>query len=146
MPDKPPPDPVWPGMTRKRFDQLGVYIRDTANLLGLYDWRLKLAYEQPDDDDAMAEVKVTFGRRVATIYLCRDFTELSLQDQQHAIVHELLHIHLDPTFSLLSTTLPDLVGQPTWSVVQTAQREREEHAVDALATAISPLLPRLPKR
>lgn len=143
MPDKPPPDPVWPGMTRKRFDQIGRYIRDTANLLGLYDWRLKLAEQPSTDEDNLAEIAITYGRRRATITLCKDFASQHAEDQQIAIVHELLHIHLDPTFSLLCQSVPTLVGQAAWSVLQEAQREREEHVVDAIATAISPLLPSL---
>lgn len=143
MPTKPPADPVWPGMPRARFDQYSDFLRSTADLLGLRDWELRLSEEPATDEDNNAEVRVTFGQRRATVTLARDFNTEPLETQQHCLVHELLHIHFDPTFTLLSQSLPNLIGKTAWTILEEAQREREEHAVDALATALNPLIPPL---
>lgn len=134
----------WDGMPAKTFKRLGRWLREQANTLGPHDWTLVLSHEPAADPDAGADIAVLFGRRHATIHLARDFATESPEDQRHYLTHELLHIHLDPCDSLLRQALPDALGTTAWKILEEAQRERIEHAVDALAAAIAPMLP-LPK-
>lgn len=116
-------------------------VRQIADAIGLRDWTINLNYEPPDDTDAMASVSCVYGRRIATISFCSDWWERDPHERHHVIVHELIHVVTNPLNAFLEEALPVLIGQPTWQGVYAAIRQHDEHAVDQLATALSPYMP-----
>lgn len=142
--DGSPGDPVWPGMPLRDFVRIARHLRHLGNELGLRDWTIVLMFEPTDDEEDGASCGIIYGRRLAEIRLGKDFASITPDKQQHFLVHELLHIHLDPLTSLIEATMPDLIGKAGWTILDEAQRERTEHAVDALAAAVAPLLTPMP--
>jgi hypothetical protein len=137
-------DPVWPDMPHAEFKRIGMYMRDTADRLGLRDWFFSLNWEPSEHEDADASIEVTFGRKHAAVSLGRDFAYFDDDRKKHCIIHELLHCHLDSLESMLRATLPDLLGQPTWSVVESVEHERIEQVTDVLAEVMAKYLPDMP--
>ena len=144
--DTDPTDPVWEGMPLRTFERIGRHIVNLLPLLGLSDWKINLMHQPTTEDEAAGEIQVVAGRRVANLLLAHDFATMPPADQQHFLVHELVHVHLYPLHSMLEDVMPKLVGEATWLVIELAQHEREEHAVDALAAVLAPLLPMIPSR
>jgi len=136
---------VWNGMREKQFKELTRYMRWVADEIGLRDWTLTIRRSPLDiDDDAFARVDCTYGRRLATVTLCKDFAQLDHDVQRHCLLHELLHCHLDPLHSLWANAVPEVVGKAAWMIFDNASRQQIEFAVDALADFLGPKLP-LPK-
>jgi hypothetical protein len=126
------------GAERKRIAR---YIRTVANTLGLRDWTLNLAHDEPDDKEAYASVSCVYGRRIANLWLAHGFEMLEPIEQRHVIVHELLHIHFDRTLKQSEGALPGLLGAASYAVYEAGLRESIEHGVDAVADALAGALP-----
>jgi hypothetical protein len=138
------PDPVWGGMSRSEFKRIGAYIRETADRMWLRDWWFNLMWTPTPDPDADAETRVIYGRKIANIHLGRDFAYYPESRKKHIVVHELLHCHFDVLHSGLREALPDLIGDPSWHIIDALQTERIEHTVDTLAEVLANWLPDLP--
>lgn len=131
---------MWPTMSRKRFLELGQYVRDRADNLGLRDWTLELRHVALDpDDDALACVVTTYGRRFAMITLGYNFATEKPEIQRHTIVHELLHIWFDQVERPVRDggAVWQLIGKPAGLVLFNEVRDAVEHGVDAIAAAIA---------
>lgn len=76
--------------TRK---QLGDYMRDMANLMGLRDWMLYLGHDEPDNPNAAASCYIEHRQNEAIVRFCKDWPSLSPQQLRRYVVHELLHCH-----------------------------------------------------
>jgi hypothetical protein len=139
-------DPVWPYMPKKDFMRIGAYIRNVANQFGLRDWYLSLAWSpitDEEDSDAMACITRTYGQRHATIRVMADFALLPPQQQSHALVHELLHLHLDDVEFLARETLQDSMGELAYGMYRSLLHAEIEKAVDNMALSMAELLPRI---
>jgi len=87
----------WPGMSKKKFHRIGKYVRRRADDLNLRDWTIHLLHEPlASDCEHAAEITVTYGRAHASISLARHFLTYEPAVQRETLVHELIHIHLDP--------------------------------------------------
>jgi hypothetical protein len=128
-------------LTERELRKIAKYIAVVANALGLRDWSLRLHDDEPDDKDAQASVATVYGRKIAHVNLGHGFSMLDPEEQRHVIVHELLHVLMDPTWTLVNQALPGQIGVSAWGVFEAAYRERMEHAVDAIAKALAPALP-----
>lgn len=128
-------------MTERQRRILRKQVRLVADSLGLRDWTIKLDYEPCADENALATVSCTYGRRIATVQFCAEWWERDPHERHHVLVHEMLHVVTDPIRTYLDETLPVLIGQPAWTAVREAVRQHEEHAVDQLASALSPYVP-----
>ncbi|MCE5200832.1 MAG: hypothetical protein ABFD54_05755 [Armatimonadota bacterium] len=118
---------------------LCVYIREVADKLGLRDWELILKDESPQDEDALAEIVPVEGRKRASIYLNKNFRDLSLGEQRHTIVHELLHCHLKSATDIIRLDLWEsrVLSQSVYDVLIGGYRRQIEYAVDAIADAVA---------
>lgn len=131
---------MWPTMSRKDFARYGQYVRDRADNLGLRDWTFTLKHVALDpDDDALAMIETTYGRRFATITLGYHFHTEKPEIQRHTVVHELLHVWFDQVELPVreGEAIWALVGKPAGKVLFHQVRNAVEHGVDAIATAIS---------
>ena len=127
-------------MTPRQRQGYARYVRLIADHMGLTDWRLELHYDGTEPEIA-AHVSCVTGRRIAHITLSGDFGTFAPEEQRHVVVHELLHIHLDPMGQYAHDTLPGLLGGPVFTAWITAYRTANENATDAIAAALSPLFP-----
>lgn len=116
------------------------YVRDIADRMRLRDWTVTLSDEHPDDKEADADARVTYGRRCLTLRLARDFAVESPEDQRHTVVHELIHAHLFPidwTVNSIGNHLP----LAALDILKGALSDDIEVGVDALADVIAPFMP-----
>ena len=139
------PVEVWEGMTRARLDAIGKYFRWCADTLNLRDWMIVVSHASlAPDDDALACVDATYGRRHATITLSWNFAGLTREEQRHVIVHELVHLLLEPGMARLRKALPQTVGEQTAQVILESVRLDNEYAVDGITDMLAKTFP-LPK-
>lgn len=128
------PDPVWPGMPRATFKRIGMYLRFAADRVGLRDWAFNLRWTYYDqDDEAMAAVKVVRGQKRATVFLAKDFADFPEPQQRHALIHELLHCHMD-SLEQLVWSLAHSMGDAAHSVFRNNFHDQIELVVDAIAS------------
>lgn len=140
-------DNVWDGMPRVAFDAIKAYMGDELiNPLRLTDWTVELAKE-PADDDCLASVNVTYGRRWAVINVCKDFTTETPEVQRHTLIHELVHCHTDPIRANLQHVIGRLYGTVAWESIYGPLHRDIELCTDDLANALAPFfpLPSIPK-
>lgn len=76
-------------MSEDRLDYWGAYLASLTPPLRLMDWTLKLQTE-PSADTSIASVCPTYGRKLATIRVCKDWEMLSREEQRHSLTHELI--------------------------------------------------------
>lgn len=135
------PDPVWPGMSRATFKRIGLYLRFAADRVGLRDWAFNLRWTYyTENEDAIAAVNVIEGQKRATVWLCKEFSDMPEPEQRHALIHELLHCHLDAIEQCV-WSVTSLIGQPAHSLFRTNVHDQIELAVDAIAVEWATMLP-----
>lgn len=122
---------------------LATYLREAADELGLRDWHLLLKHEPPLDDEVLAEVRTTYGRKHATIRVCLEFRELSSDEQRMVIIHELVHCHHATLGHIVRRALKDTLGT-SGELLLVAVDAEFEHMVDAIATEWATRLPHVP--
>ena len=127
-------------MTDKQKRALGQQILTIAAALGLKGWDWNL-HPEPADNGKVAAVSCVYGRRIANVWFCSDWWDMSPEDRHHVLVHEVLHVVTNPLTAYLDETMPSLLGMPTWGAVEQAIRQHDEHATDQLATALAPFIP-----
>jgi len=126
-------------MTDSEWAMLEVYIRDTADTLGLRDWEFTLGREHPSDDGIGAMVIPVEGRKFAKIQVCADFRECASEKQRGYIVHELIHCHFAPATDMLRVELPNsgCILQSVYDILWGTFKRLMEYGVDGLESAIS---------
>lgn len=132
-------DQLWPGMTERQHKRLGKYVRELANVLGLYDWTLILA-NVPADEDALAQVDVTDGQHRAVLSVCGEWNTMDVGEKRRALVHELIHCHEQKAMeSVMGEEAPmaTLLGAAAWSVLEFTLHKDTEIMVDNLAIVIA---------
>lgn len=134
----------WPGMSAKRLNRFGDYVRATANQLGLRDWTFRIShtpllYENPRG----AEIECMYGKREAIVRLRSDFQNHSKDQQRQTLVHELVHCHFAASRRVTRQggALWLLIGDSVGDMLRCQLNDAEEDAVDALACAIAEFLP-----
>lgn len=116
---------------------MGLYVRYAADRLELRDWQFAV---QPEDlEGTLATVRVTSRRRLAVIGLSDAFFEADDADQRHAVVHELIHCHLEGARDA-AATLERPLGASAYEMFRDTQDNEIESAAHALARAIAPVL------
>ena len=122
-------------------DELGQYIREMADLMGLRDWHLIIA-DDPliDDPDANARVSVVFGQKRASIEFPPDWAERDADGFRRTICHELVHCHLWSMEQRVDD-LCGVLGSAAYMVASNAMKEAHELATDGIASAWAETLP-----
>lgn len=129
-------------MNDQQFNATTTYLRQLADLLCLKDWEVKLQREQPEHDDAWAEVDVCRQRRVLWIKVAwpEFFDSRTPEQRREYLAHELLHAFQNRPVDVVR----DLVKQVDTDVARFAQEQfivEMEFANDDLARIIAPHLP-----
>jgi hypothetical protein len=133
-------------VNRERHRYWQAYIADLQERMLLADWIVSLRREPTVSPDAGASVEVLNGRRKAHIWLCEDFDDCTRATQRHAVVHELMHLHLHPLQYHLQMQGGNREDQvDVRARILRGHRSHEEYAVDDLARIIAPHMPLPPK-
>ena len=127
-------------MKKRDRKALIAYVRETADNIGLRDWEIRLSGE-PATEGKAASVQAAFGRKFARILVGKNFRNESPEDQRDTIVHELIHLHLEPAADMVYRDLEKILGRPADAVFTNGFDRQLEYAIDGLAGAISPSLP-----
>jgi hypothetical protein len=107
--------------------------------LGLRGWVIHIENE-PASPGKAAEVCVVYGRKIAKVNLASDWWSYPAAERHHVLVHEMIHVVMDPMRTYLNETMPILVGEPAWHAIAQALRFHDEQATDQLATALAPFI------
>ena len=128
-------------MSVANHDYWQAYIRDMADRMALKDWCVTLTHLAPDNEDAAAQTKTTYGRKRADISLMREWETNTPEQQRQYLTHEVIHLHVDVLLCMGEDDLEPLIGKAAQELWQAVYRRQLEYAVDGLADAIAPLMP-----
>lgn len=122
-------------------DELGRYVRDLADEMGLRDWAFVTEVEESfDPGDQNANIGCTYGRKFGTVKFRGDWSEWEPEYLRMVATHELVHAHLDP-IRLPLANIRAQIGQTLFDVTHGAQTDFIEYATDAIAVAWASKLP-----
>ncbi len=124
---------------------LDAYVREVAQKLKCGDWTISLPHDRFCEDDAHATIQFTSGKRVAVIRFGADLLDRSREEQRHTIVHEVIHILINPMESAFDA-LSSQITSATYSVAWSNFNRHLEEATDQLAFVLAPMLPLPPER
>jgi hypothetical protein len=144
VPETKPERGPWPEIDQAEWDYAGRYLRWVASeYLKLADWRVWLMSDPNADDDAIATVFPTQGRKRAQVWLERDWQPRSPEDKRHTIAHELIHLHHRDQTDVIRKALHEsgYLPQPAYDLLWESFRLATEVMVDELADVIAPTLP-----
>lgn len=116
------------------------YIRWVADEMELRDWTFELMRE-PAPPDAWGRTVLTYGRKLAQIYVCEEFRTLAPEKQRQCIVHELVHAHLEGATNMVFNDLDRHLGAQSDEIFGAGFRRHIEYGVDGLADALAKHLP-----
>lgn len=116
-------------MTNAEWKCLEAYVRDVADDMGLRDWRITLC-RTPAMPDARAQMDSTEGRKSVSIWFAWDFREHEREQQRHAVVHELVHVHFDPAWKYAERVMHQ-EQYVAYSIMS-------EYGVDGIADLLAP--------
>jgi hypothetical protein len=122
------------------FRSLARYVGLMAAELGLRDWEIVVMDDEPADQSAIASVECIYGRRLAHVRFRSDFAHLPAPEQRAAVLHELLHVHLSATDQAVRDHISEM-GVEARGIAESTYSTAREHAVDAIAAAISHRFP-----
>ena len=125
--------------------ELGQYVRDIADQMGLRDWTVNMMHGEPANVKAGADCQVVFGQKVVDIRFRHDWHEMPPEDLRWLVAHELVHCHLW-TMSQRVCDLESTMGVMVWGVFDAAFTDALEHATDGIAREWSRHLPLPVKR
>jgi hypothetical protein len=120
------------------FERVRLYLAYLKARMRLTDWEIVLD-EDEAQERAMADIGVVPGRKVATLRLCRGFEGLSPQQQRHAMVHELNHVHLF-RMVLASEDCEEYMSRREYRRYRRGLYREMEYAVDGVSDYVAPLL------
>ena len=121
--------------------QVGEYLRELADQLGIRDWTLQVMHDEPSREIVGAAVQCVYGQREAEFKFRRDFPTHTPEVQRSTLIHELVHIPFEQARQYADEVLPDLLGKPASLAFMEAWRQLNEHAVDHIARTIAPGFP-----
>lgn len=137
-------------MRKKDRKILEGYVYQIADRLALKDWTFHFDWNNPADElNAGAAIHIVEERKHAIVRFNSKFRDYSPNEQRHAVIHELIHVHLDPLKTLfenevcavlLSTSDQDFAKGAT-NVLSSIRDRTEERVVDSLADGIDSLVP-----
>jgi hypothetical protein len=113
-------------------ERWATYVRDIADRMGLKDWTITVPGAPPEDHDD-ASTRMSYGRKVARVYLPDSFRHETPEEQRDIIVHELVHPH----FAAMDGMAEDWLDSDRY----VAFLRMFEYGVDAMAAVIAPHMP-----
>lgn len=130
-------------MTAARMNALADYVANAQTILGLDDWKTTLKWDKrPGDGEAIAEMRTTKGRHIAQLLADEDLFDLTPEEQRVVVAHELTHLLVDPTESVVwDGKLEAVLGGPATMIFTGAYNAAAERVVDRIGHLLAELLP-----
>lgn len=121
------------------LDALTDYVREIGDLLSQrdYTWEVGVA-DLPEG--TRADCTCVVGRKYARILVGRSFFGLTEELRREAVVHEVLHVHLNELMEHVNDLEGEL-GRAHFETVERVFRRDLERAVDTLTSACIGFLP-----
>lgn len=145
-----PPESVWPEMPRLDFLRIAAHIRWTADQMNLRDWTLQLKWEPADIGEekfsCYAKIEVMDTKPIANIWVCDGFVHIPPEEQHRAIVHELVHIHLDRLASIGDEQCKSYLGLVGYEMLGSEMHRAIEQVTEAIASSWSRTLDPIPDK
>jgi hypothetical protein len=120
--------------------ELGRYVRELADLVGLRDWTIVMKHGEPANDTSGADINVRYGQKVADIRFRTGWETMPADDLRWLVTHELVHCHLWRLDQRLCDVKP-VMGDTAYTLYQFAVQEELEHTVDGIARTWARTLP-----
>ncbi len=130
---------VWLGMSDELWEEVYQVVGRLMKTMNLPHWRIKLSRE-PDDEDTGASIHPIDGQWVATMKLGIYWHTMTVADKRNSLVHELIHVHLQPMNDVMRLGLPVILGQPIYNTLWEPFRQQNEYAVDAISRFITEMI------
>lgn len=127
------------GWTKARREALVAYVEQLMAVLKLSEWHVTIDLAS-DSGDAYAQVHLVIAQQNATLELSPSFLDFDPVCQRDTLVHELLHLHLNPIADLSSQLLGDALDGPLVAMHERGVLHDIEGRVDVLACAVGALL------
>lgn len=129
-------------MTTEQRRALASYVRESADVLGLVEWKLILLGEKPGhlEPEVSGYCEVIFGHRCAHVWLESTLPTERRDWQRYTVVHELLHVPMQAPWWAWSRPCEELLGAAVFGAVTANAVTAWEATVDQLARAIGPML------
>lgn len=130
-------------MNRERHQYWASYIADVQGRMLLANWNVELVRPPARSSDGAVVVCIP-GQCEARIRLNKNFDDFTRAEQRHFIVHELVHLHVQPFEYHLEMQNGGANDSNRYQVMA-GHHSHEEYAVDQLARIIAPSMPLPPK-
>lgn len=127
-------------LTKRRHREILEYIVLLRQHLMLNDWNLGLDRDFLSDNALLAAITCTYGQRHARIQIASDFDDHPLAQQRMALVHELLHCHMNRLRVSMVNTF-NLLGREAYEMGKSQLGDEVEYATDSIAQALAPKCP-----
>lgn len=128
-------------MKKKDRQELGKYIRHIANEMELRDWHINLPNKDPQRETADAEVRPTYGRKYASIFLRDSIRDMDLEYIRYMIVHELTHLHFAVLQDQAEDDLNHVISSGEEHMFFQNFKRNVEYTIDGCAQAIAKHMP-----
>jgi hypothetical protein len=128
-------------------DHYAAWVRGLADAMGLRDWTVTVKHDEHGkelDEDAYAQVVVTYGQQHAAITLSHDIMTATEDHKRWVVVHELVHCHTDQTMHVL-VAMKDGLSPEVYRLAEATHRRACEQATDAIAKSWAKFLPMPPE-
>ena len=126
----------------KDFEDLQESIAYWRDILQLNNYRIRVNKEPAGDPDALLCISTVAGRKIANIYVGSTFFDEREDEQEHAVVHELLHILTEQPLQVFMQMATGIVSSDLLDSVKTAITREMEYSTDHLADVIYELKPK----
>lgn len=127
-------------MNDAQYEATCDYVRFLLSTIECADWRVILKRTHPDDENAIAMIHPTEGRKLAVLFLCKEFFDMPREDIRHALIHECCHLIARDQNDVVRLTLPGLLGQSAYTALWEPYRLACEVATDTMAYAFAALI------
>lgn len=121
------------------WDAVSDWIADVQSAMRLQAWRIHLD-SAPCEDGYDATVQLHRGRWEAHLSLTRHWNRLPPSEQRHVLVHELLHLVMEPVEEAVRG-LRDVLDPITTTILEATVDNRVELAIEAISRRVAETLP-----
>ncbi len=134
--------PAGLNLSAEEFDVLRAYVEMVAGKLHLRDWAFGIAREGAGPEHA-AYVSRRFGQREATVWFSSDFRSRDPGEQRDTVVHEVMHVHLDPMMQVIRNDLREsrCLTPREYDLLHATMMREVEEANDRICRAFAEFLP-----
>lgn len=131
---------VWPGMSEELFAEVKVVVGKLQTTMNLRHWDILIFRSPAECDQTGAQITPVEGQWIANMHLGKDWATFATKFKRQSLVHELIHVHMQPMNDIMRLGLPRLLSDSAYEAIWESFRQQNEYTVDAMATAFNSLV------